>query len=163
MSPTTSPLCPRTMAFPARIVPETVLPTAPAGSEGGARPGVVLTFPGQGAWDPQLLRDLFTKMGFPEVDLGVCPAVVAPWLILRVGAGRQRQGEEQHVVLDDENAGWGGQNASGLQRSQPGGTAARRASSSMAAMALRLASRSALTRSSSAMAVARCCAISARR
>ena len=57
----------------------------------------------------------------------------------------------------------GGHDAGGLQRSQPGGTAARRASSSMAAMALRLASRSALTRSSSAMAVARCCAISARR
>lgn len=31
-----------------------------------------------------------SKMGFPEVDLGVCPAVVAPWLVRRVGAGRAR-------------------------------------------------------------------------
>ena len=31
------------------------------------------------------------KMGFPEVDLGVCPAVVAPWVVRRVGAGRARQ------------------------------------------------------------------------
>jgi methylglutaconyl-CoA hydratase len=35
-----------------------------------------------------------SKMGFPEVDLGVCPAVVAPWLVRRVGAGRAR-----HVLL----------------------------------------------------------------
>ncbi len=32
-----------------------------------------------------------SKMGFPEVDLGVCPAVVAPWVVRRVGAGRARQ------------------------------------------------------------------------
>lgn len=32
-----------------------------------------------------------SKMGFPEVDLGVCPAVVAPWLVRRVGAGRARR------------------------------------------------------------------------
>lgn len=31
-----------------------------------------------------------SKMGFPEVDLGVCPAVVAPWLMRKVGAGRAR-------------------------------------------------------------------------
>ncbi len=30
------------------------------------------------------------KMGFPEVDLGVCPAVVAPWLVRKIGAGRAR-------------------------------------------------------------------------
>jgi methylglutaconyl-CoA hydratase len=30
------------------------------------------------------------KVGYPEVDLGVCPAVVAPWLIRRIGAGRAR-------------------------------------------------------------------------
>lgn len=30
------------------------------------------------------------KVGYPEVDLGVCPAVVAPWLIKRVGAGKAR-------------------------------------------------------------------------
>jgi len=32
-----------------------------------------------------------SRMGFPEVDLGVCPAVVAPWLVRKVGAGRARQ------------------------------------------------------------------------
>ncbi len=31
------------------------------------------------------------KMGFPEVDMGVCPAVVAPWLVRRIGPGRARQ------------------------------------------------------------------------
>jgi methylglutaconyl-CoA hydratase len=31
------------------------------------------------------------KMGFPEVDLGVCPAVVAPWLVRKIGPGRARQ------------------------------------------------------------------------
>lgn len=30
------------------------------------------------------------KLGFPEVDLGVCPAVVAPWLVAKIGAGRAR-------------------------------------------------------------------------
>ncbi|MHC4991404.1 MAG: enoyl-CoA hydratase/isomerase family protein [Planctomycetota bacterium] len=30
------------------------------------------------------------KVGYPEVSLAVCPAVVAPWLIQRVGAGRAR-------------------------------------------------------------------------
>ena len=32
-----------------------------------------------------------SKMGFPEVDLGVCPAVVAPWLVRKIGAGKARQ------------------------------------------------------------------------
>jgi len=30
------------------------------------------------------------KLGFPEVDLGICPAVVAPWLVKRIGAGPAR-------------------------------------------------------------------------
>jgi len=30
------------------------------------------------------------RIGFPEVDLGVCPAVVAPWLQMRIGHGRAR-------------------------------------------------------------------------
>ena len=30
------------------------------------------------------------KLGYPEVDLGVCPAVVAPFLISKIGAGRAR-------------------------------------------------------------------------
>ena len=31
-----------------------------------------------------------SKVGYPEVDLGVCPAVVAPWLVKKLGAGRAR-------------------------------------------------------------------------
>ncbi|MCA9278978.1 MAG: enoyl-CoA hydratase/isomerase family protein [Phycisphaeraceae bacterium] len=31
------------------------------------------------------------KLGFPEVDLGVCPAVVAPWVVRKLGASRARQ------------------------------------------------------------------------
>ncbi len=31
------------------------------------------------------------KLGFPEVDLGLCPAVVAPWLVRKVGPGRARK------------------------------------------------------------------------
>lgn len=31
-----------------------------------------------------------SKMGFPEVDMGVCPAVVAPWLVRKIGAGPAR-------------------------------------------------------------------------
>lgn len=31
------------------------------------------------------------KLGYPEVDLGVCPAVVAPWLVRKVGAGVARR------------------------------------------------------------------------
>jgi methylglutaconyl-CoA hydratase len=30
------------------------------------------------------------KLGYPEVDLGICPAVVAPWLVKRIGAGAAR-------------------------------------------------------------------------
>ncbi len=31
------------------------------------------------------------KLGYPEVDLGVCPAVVAPWLVASIGSGRARR------------------------------------------------------------------------
>lgn len=31
-----------------------------------------------------------SKMGFPEVDLGLCPAVIAPWVVAKMGAGRAR-------------------------------------------------------------------------
>ncbi len=31
-----------------------------------------------------------SKLGYPEVDLGVCPAIVAPWLIKKIGAGPAR-------------------------------------------------------------------------
>ncbi len=30
-------------------------------------------------------------LGFPEVDLGLCPAVVAPWVVRRMGAGPARE------------------------------------------------------------------------
>lgn len=30
------------------------------------------------------------KLGYPEVDLGICPAVVAPWLVRKIGAGPAR-------------------------------------------------------------------------
>ena len=30
------------------------------------------------------------KLGYPEVDHGICPAVVAPWLVRKIGAGRAR-------------------------------------------------------------------------
>ncbi len=48
-----------------------------------------------------------SKVGYPEVSLGVCPAVVAPWLIRKVGPGRARtmlleggtvSGEEGHRI-----------------------------------------------------------------
>jgi len=32
-----------------------------------------------------------SKMGYPEVDLGVCPAVVAPWLVRKIGGGKARR------------------------------------------------------------------------
>jgi enoyl-CoA hydratase/carnithine racemase len=31
------------------------------------------------------------RLGFPEVDLGLCPAVVAPWVVRRIGAGPARR------------------------------------------------------------------------
>ncbi|MGD9791284.1 MAG: enoyl-CoA hydratase/isomerase family protein [Phycisphaerales bacterium] len=48
-----------------------------------------------------------SKLGFPEVDLGVCPAVVAPWLVRKIGPGRARKvllsgglmsGAEAHAI-----------------------------------------------------------------
>ncbi|MEO1535341.1 MAG: enoyl-CoA hydratase/isomerase family protein [Planctomycetota bacterium] len=30
-------------------------------------------------------------MGFPEVDLALCPAVVSPWLVRKIGAGQARR------------------------------------------------------------------------
>ncbi|MCL4222432.1 MAG: enoyl-CoA hydratase/isomerase family protein [Phycisphaerales bacterium] len=31
------------------------------------------------------------RIGYPEVDLGLCPAVVAPWVIRKVGPGKARR------------------------------------------------------------------------
>ena len=45
-----------------------------------------------------------SKMGFPEVDLGVCPAVVAPWLVRKIGAGRARRGLLEGGVMTGQRA-----------------------------------------------------------
>lgn len=44
------------------------------------------------------------KVGFPEVDLGACPAVVAPWLVRRIGAGRARRVLLEGGVMTGERA-----------------------------------------------------------
>lgn len=44
------------------------------------------------------------KLGFPEVDLGVCPAVVAPWLVRKVGPGRARAILLQGGVMTGQRA-----------------------------------------------------------
>ncbi|RMH11857.1 MAG: enoyl-CoA hydratase/isomerase family protein [Planctomycetota bacterium] len=31
------------------------------------------------------------KIGYPEVDLGLCPAVVSPWVVRKIGAGAARR------------------------------------------------------------------------
>ncbi|GAB4383087.1 MAG: enoyl-CoA hydratase-related protein [Phycisphaerales bacterium] len=47
------------------------------------------------------------RIGFPEVDLGLCPAVVAPWVVRKLGAGKARRvlltggvmsGAEAHAI-----------------------------------------------------------------
>lgn len=45
------------------------------------------------------------KMGFPEVDLGLCPAVVAPWLVRRLGAGQARRVLLTGGLMSGEEAG----------------------------------------------------------
>lgn len=37
-----------------------------------------------------LLTHSDAKLGYPEVTLGVCPGVVAPWLVRKIGSGRAR-------------------------------------------------------------------------
>jgi len=47
------------------------------------------------------------KLGFPEVDLGICPAVIAPWVVRKLGPGVARRallmggimsGQEGHYI-----------------------------------------------------------------
>jgi enoyl-CoA hydratase/carnithine racemase len=45
-----------------------------------------------------------SKMGFPEVDLGVCPAVVAPWLVRKIGAGAARRVLLQGGLMSGQEA-----------------------------------------------------------
>ena len=44
------------------------------------------------------------KLGYPEVDIGVCPAVVAPWLIRKVGSGMARRILLQGGTMDGQRA-----------------------------------------------------------
>ena len=44
------------------------------------------------------------KLGFPEVDLGLCPAVVAPWVVQKIGAGRARAVLLRGGVMSGEDA-----------------------------------------------------------
>ncbi|MEQ8844066.1 MAG: enoyl-CoA hydratase-related protein [Phycisphaerales bacterium] len=44
------------------------------------------------------------KLGYPEVDLGVCPAVVAPWLVESIGAGAARRVLLQGGVMSGAEA-----------------------------------------------------------
>jgi enoyl-CoA hydratase/carnithine racemase len=45
------------------------------------------------------------KLGFPDVDLGLCPAVVAPWVVRRVGAGMARRVLLSGGLMSGEEAG----------------------------------------------------------
>lgn len=80
------------------------------------------------------------KLGYPEVDLGICPAVVAPWLMKRIGAGAARamllaggtmSGEEgfrrglaTHLVAEGELAATAQQLAERLAKGGPNAIAA---------------------------------------
>jgi len=80
------------------------------------------------------------KLGYPEVDLGICPAVVAPWLMKRIGAGAARamllaggtmSGEEgfrrglaTHLVAESELAATAQQLAERLAKGGPKALAA---------------------------------------
>jgi enoyl-CoA hydratase/carnithine racemase len=44
------------------------------------------------------------KIGLPEVDLGLCPAVVAPWVVRKLGAGRARRVMLSGGVMDGQTA-----------------------------------------------------------
>ena len=44
------------------------------------------------------------KLGFPEVDLGLCPAVIAPWVVRKMGAGPARAAMLMGGVMTGEEA-----------------------------------------------------------
>ena len=44
------------------------------------------------------------KLGFPEVDLGICPAVIAPWVVKKLGAGRARKAMLMGGVMSGQEA-----------------------------------------------------------
>jgi len=45
-----------------------------------------------------------SKLGYPEVSLGICPAVVAPWLVSKIGAGKARQILLNGAILTGDEA-----------------------------------------------------------
>lgn len=44
------------------------------------------------------------KLGFPEVDLGLCPAVIAPWIVRKLGAGVARRAMLMGGVMTGDEA-----------------------------------------------------------
>lgn len=44
------------------------------------------------------------KLGFPEVDLGICPAVIAPWVVKKLGAGVARKAMLMGGVMSGREA-----------------------------------------------------------
>ena len=44
------------------------------------------------------------KLGFPEVDLGICPAVIAPWVVKKLGAGVARKAMLMGGVMTGQQA-----------------------------------------------------------
>ncbi|MFG0245777.1 MAG: enoyl-CoA hydratase/isomerase family protein [Phycisphaerales bacterium JB052] len=44
------------------------------------------------------------KLGFPEVDLGLCPAVIAPWVVKKLGGGVARAAMLRGGVMDGRAA-----------------------------------------------------------
>ena len=44
------------------------------------------------------------KLGFPEVDLGICPAVIAPWVVKKLGAGVARKAMLMGGVMSGQQA-----------------------------------------------------------
>jgi enoyl-CoA hydratase/carnithine racemase len=44
------------------------------------------------------------KLGFPEVDLGLCPAVIAPWVMRKLGPGVARRALLMGGVMSGEQA-----------------------------------------------------------
>ena len=44
------------------------------------------------------------KLGFPEVDLGICPAVIAPWVVKKLGGGRARKALLMGGVMNGQEA-----------------------------------------------------------
>jgi enoyl-CoA hydratase/carnithine racemase len=44
------------------------------------------------------------KLGFPEVDMGICPAVIAPWVVKKLGGGVARKAMLMGGIMSGEQA-----------------------------------------------------------